>query len=173
MGYEAEGVEPSHWLTQKAVRRGLNVHRRTLPHPDVEGRFDVITMVDVIEHVSDPAGLLASALHVLAPGRLIAVVTPDAASLAARLMGWNWWHYRVAHIGYFNLQNLDRLFANAGFKRVGWMRPKWYFGLDYLVTRVGRYLPLPRLAAPAFLGRVIVPLSLGDSILAFYAARDP
>jgi len=170
MGFNAEGVEPSRWLADKARERGLAVHLGTLPHADIGGRFDVVTMVDVIEHVSDPAALVASACTVLADGGVVAIVTPDTASLAARLMGWKWWHFRVAHIGYFNLDNLDRLFASAGLRRVGWTRPSWYFPLDYLVARLRRYLPLPRALTPAFLARITLPLNLRDSILAFYVA---
>jgi SAM-dependent methyltransferase len=170
MGFSAEGVEPSRWLAEKARERGLTVHLGTLPHADIRGRFDVVTMVDVIEHVCDPAALVASARAVLAGDGVLAVVTPDSASLAARLMGWKWWHYRVAHIGYFNLHNLDRLFASAGFRRVGWTRPGWYFPLDYLAARLRRYLPLPRALTPRFLARITLPLNLRDSILAFYVA---
>src|SRR5271166_6581694 len=58
MGYQAEGIEPSAWLQKMAAERGLPVRLGTFPHPAVSRRFDVITLIDVLEHVSDPLGLL-------------------------------------------------------------------------------------------------------------------
>ena len=43
------------------------------------------------------------------------MVTPDINSFFARIMGKKWWHYRVAHIGYFNRKSLNILLDRAGF----------------------------------------------------------
>lgn len=107
MGYDAEGVEPSRWMQDRAVARGLSVRLGTFPHPQCKGPYDVVTMIDVIEHVADPLGLL-KALHAALRDRgILAVVTPDVRSLAARLLGRRWWHFRPAHIGYFDRSTLD------------------------------------------------------------------
>ena len=66
-GYRAEGVEPSDWMVRRAAEHGVTVHRGVLPMPGISGPYDVVTLVDVIEHVSDPADLLAQARAVLAP----------------------------------------------------------------------------------------------------------
>ncbi|HTL69723.1 MAG TPA: class I SAM-dependent methyltransferase [Candidatus Eisenbacteria bacterium] len=170
LGYEAEGVEPSRWLREKAAARGLRVHLGTLPHPDARGPFDVVTLVDVLEHIPRPIAVLEEIRRVLAPGGLVAVATPDASSVAARVFGRRWWHFRAGHVGYFNLRNLDLLFGRAGFRRVGWQRPSWYFGLDYLASRLKRYFPFPG-RMPAFFRKVIVPVNLGDSLLVFYVQK--
>jgi SAM-dependent methyltransferase len=167
MGFEAEGVEPSIELQAHAKKLHLNVHLGVLPHPDVRGPFDVITMVDVIEHVPDPVGLLCQARDLLAPKGMLLVATPDRRSVVARLMGWNWWHYRIAHIGYFDRSTLREAISRAGFELSALKRPGWRFPASYLVERTMCYVPPKlRLNPPAFLDRVIIPLNLRDSMLA-------
>lgn len=167
LGFEAEGIEPSRWLQERAAGRGLAVHLGTLPSPAVRPPYDVVTLIDVIEHVSDPMELLRQAAGHLAPEGLAAVVTPDVGSLAARLLGRRWWHFRVAHIGYFSRATLQRALRAAGFELLGISRPAWYFGADYLLERVSAYLPGGlRLPVPGLARRITVPLNLGDSLLA-------
>lgn len=163
-GMRAEGVEPSVWLHGHAVRLGLPVHLGVLPHPDVHPPFDVVTLVDVIEHTTDPLALLQQVAAVLAPGGVAVIVTPDVSSAAASLLGWRWWHFRAAHVGYFNRTTLTRLCARAGLTVTRQARPWWVLPLPYLLERAGRYLPL-RLPRLAWLERFAIPFNLGDSLL--------
>jgi len=167
IGFEAEGVEPSVELQTRARELALNVHLGVLPHPDVRGPFDVITIVDVIEHVPDPVGLLRQARELLSPDGVLLVATPDRRSLVARLMGWRWWHYRVAHIGYFDRKTLEVAISGAGLKVSAVKRPGWHFPASYLVERVLSYAPQAlRFRPPVALDRFIIPLNLRDSMLA-------
>jgi hypothetical protein len=102
---------------------------------------------------------------VLASDGLIAIVTPDASSVAARVMGWRWWHYRIAHIGYFNPSNLSLLCGRAGLEKVAQKRPGWYFTVAYLRKRLLQYLPAWLLPKADWMDRMVVPLNLRDSIL--------
>ena len=55
-------------------------------------------------------------------------------------MGWRWWHFRVAHVGYFSHATLD----GSGARRltpVAPRRPGWVLPLSYLLERLERYLP--------------------------------
>ncbi|MGH9828961.1 MAG: class I SAM-dependent methyltransferase, partial [Blastocatellia bacterium] len=54
------------------------------------GGFDVVTMIEFIEHVLDPAHFIASALKFLRPGGALYLTTPNARSLNARLLGISW-----------------------------------------------------------------------------------
>lgn len=164
LGLRAEGLEPSGWLRDHAARLGLPVHHGVLPHADITGAFDVVTLIDVIEHTTDPFSLLRQACEALAPGGLLVLVTPDVSSIAARLLGCRWWHYRTAHVGYFNHRTLRRLCARAGLEAGPHARPAWVLPLPYLLERLERYLPfrVPRLTS---LASVAVPFNLRDSIL--------
>ena len=168
-GYDAAGVEPSAWLCEQGCKRLLPLHLGTFPHPEIAPGIDIVTLVDVLEHVADPVGLLQLVRTQLADDGIGLVVTPDVGSIAARLLGRRWWHYRIAHIGYFNQQTLLRALRRAGLEPLRVGRPGWYFSLQYLVERVHAYLPawvrLPPLPA---LDKWIVPLNLRDSLYVIF-----
>jgi len=165
-GYEAEGIEPSHWLQKNAHELKLPVHQGVFPHPDTPGPYDIITLVDVIEHVTDPQGLLTDIQRALDKHGIFILVTPDVRSVAARLFRYKWWHYRMAHIGYFNRKNLGMLLHNAGFNILKITRPAWYFTLRYLGIRVLSFLPkFLRIPLPKFLDKITIPVNLRDSWL--------
>ena len=166
MGYEAKGVEPSGWLQQVARQHGLPVYPGTFPNPAVSGPFDVITLIDVIEHVSDPVGLLGHIAEALRPSGMALVVTPDVRSIAARVLGWKWWHFRVAHIGYFNQKNLFLALDRAGLQPILIRRPGWFFTAEYVWERTHRYLPeFLQVAPPRFIAGRVIPVNLRDSWL--------
>jgi 2-polyprenyl-3-methyl-5-hydroxy-6-metoxy-1,4-benzoquinol methylase len=165
-GYEAEGIEPSRPLYEQALARGLPVHHGVLPSASVQARYDIATLIDVIEHVEDPVGLLMQASDVLAADGIAVVVTPDVSSLAARVLDGRWWHYRIAHIGYFNQETLARALTRAGLAVVNVSRPAWYFPASYLAERAMTFVPAAlRFRAPAFLDRITVRLNLFDSLM--------
>ena len=166
-GYEAEGVEPSTWLQQNAEKMGLPVYQGVFPHEKTTGPYDVITFVDVVEHVIKPGDLLNEIQKSLKDDGILVLVTPDVRSLAARLLKFRWWHFRFAHIGYFNRKNLRMLLEKTGFEIVSMTRPSWYFTLKYLGVRVLSFFPkFLRFPLPKFLDKIIVPVNLRDSILA-------
>jgi hypothetical protein len=119
----------------------------------------------VIEHVDDPGALLREARSLLTRDGILVIVTPDAGSVAAKLMGWRWWHYRVAHIGYFNKQNLSLLCEREKLVVRSRSRPGWYFTIAYLRERLRQYLPWWLLPNMKWMERTVVPLNLRDSLL--------
>jgi 2-polyprenyl-3-methyl-5-hydroxy-6-metoxy-1,4-benzoquinol methylase len=172
MGFKCKGVEPSKWLQGIAERDGLPVVAGTMDQLPLEERFNVITLIDVIEHVEDPLGLLYSCKDHLEKGGVLAVVTPDCGSLAARLLGWRWWHYRVAHVNYFNRGTLKNALLAAGFIPRRFWRPGWYFTLDYLTKRLEAYLPHWLLPSLVMCRRITVPVNLFDSLMVVASKRD-
>lgn len=165
-GWDAEGVEPSRWLCARAREKNLVVHEGVLPLAGVGRNFGIVTLIDVIEHVSDPLALLRAASEHLAPDGLMVIVTPDVGSWAARLMGKRWWHYRPAHIGYFDHATLNGAVESIGFRVERWSRPRWILPAGYLMERVLAYFPgLKRLRMPERLHAIPVPFNLRDSFL--------
>jgi len=164
LGYRAEGIEPSEWMVRSAAAHGLKIQAGILPHEEITGPYDVVTLVDVIEHVSDPVELLVQAGTVLASDGIGLVITPDVASVAARVMGRHWWHYRMAHICYFERQTLLAALRHADLEPIAIFRPSWYFTADYLIQRLGAYLPIVRKMQLPILERMVVPLNLFDSL---------
>jgi len=173
LGYACVGIEPSRWLCQQAVQRGLPVLQGSLPGANLQGLFDVVTMVDVIEHVSDPVGLLKEVRSLMASDGVGMVVTPDIESLAARVLGRRWWHRRVAHIGYFSKRTLSLALQKAGLRPLHLRRPRWYFNGDYLYKRMSRYVPLlANHRLPETMAQRVVALNLLDSWLVIFGREE-
>lgn len=181
MGLDAEGVEPSYDLVERAEAvNKVKLHRGIFPHPDLQGRdFDIILLVDVIEHVSDPTQLLRDCRNALAADGLLVVVTPDLESIAARLLGPRWWHFRLAHVGYFTRKTLNDAAKRAGLAIDAWLRPSWFFPVRYLAHRVGEYLPIRPLnkladALPPtrWMYDQVIQLNLCDSITVYLKKTD-
>ena len=143
-GLDAVGVEPSRSLAERArEEHGVQVFEGVLPHPELEGRrFDLVFLIDVIEHVADPVGLLLACTGALTDRGVLLLVTPDARSLGARLLRSRWWHYRLAHVGYFDRRSLARAFDRVGLEPEDWVRARWFFEVRYLASRVNSYLPV-------------------------------
>ncbi len=178
-GLEAVGVEPSARLVAEAVARGLRVEEGVLPHPALShARFDLVTCIDVIEHVTDPVGLLRAMTAHLAPGGRLVLVTPDVESVAARTLGLRWWHHRLAHVGFLTRQATAEALGRAGLVEVARTRPIWWFGAPYLMARVGALAAgerwsdrVGRVAGRTPLRAVSVPLDLRDSWMILCRSR--
>lgn len=173
-GLDAVGVEPSQSLVRIGREEfGLTMHQGIFPHPELEGRtFDLVFLVDVIEHVPDPVALLRAAGEALTPQGRFVLVTPDVGSLAARWGGQRWWHFRLAHVGYFDRTTLSSALRRAGLEPVRFARAKWFFPVGYLAERLSSYLPIGwfnwlarRTPGLRSLYRATVPLNLFDSWL--------
>jgi len=174
LGYEAEGVEPSVWLQQKAKERGLKVHLGTYPHEGVLPGFSAVALVDVIEHVPNPVNLLVQTAKDMADDGVGIIVTPDVDSVIARIMGRKWWHYRIAHIGYFSRKTLLLALEKAGLTPVELGRPRWYFSLDYVVQRLNIYLPkVLQIPVMQFMRGVTIRLNFFDSLYVIFKKRPP
>lgn len=93
LGWEVAGVE----IDQKAAdiaraHFSIPIHVGSLfDAPFPEESFDAVTMSHVIEHVEDPVGFIAQASRYLKHGGRLIIITPNAASLGARLFGKDWY----------------------------------------------------------------------------------
>lgn len=60
-----------------ALGQGLTIDYRAAAVEDLDGTFDLVTSLEVIEHVADPRAFLASLAARLAPGGLMILSTPN------------------------------------------------------------------------------------------------
>ena len=73
----------------------------------------------VIEHVSDPEGLLVECHRILKKGGVLSVVTPNIESIGSRYFGRSWLHLDPPrHLVIFNCRTLCSLSVKAGFTDV-------------------------------------------------------
>ncbi len=62
---------------EHAAGQGLAIDYRAVPVEDVEGHYDLITSLEVIEHVADPQAFVRALAKRLAPGGLLILSTPN------------------------------------------------------------------------------------------------
>lgn len=79
------------------------------------GGFDVVTLVEVVEHLADPRVALDQAVRWLRPGGLFYLTTPNANSLNRRLLGAGWSVFcPPEHLHLFTARGLRILLDDAG-----------------------------------------------------------
>jgi 2-polyprenyl-3-methyl-5-hydroxy-6-metoxy-1,4-benzoquinol methylase len=176
-GWDAWGVEPSHWAAAYARQAGLQVVEGTLATDGFDtASFDVVTMWDVIEHVEQPSAEVRAASRLLKPGGLLVIHTMDLNSLFARLMGRRWPWLMEMHVYYFTRRTLAMLLEQAGFQILSVQPQGRYLRLGYLATRIAAYSrPLGNGLGWLFdrlrLSHRAIPINLGDLVTIY--ARKP
>jgi SAM-dependent methyltransferase len=155
-GWEAEGVEISEFAAAQARGRGARVQAGKLEELALpSGSFDVVTLYDTVEHLTDPVATLREAHRLLVTGGLVHLVTPNVGGLQARVFGSRWYHYKPGeHLYYFSPSTLQRAIELAGMRWNGWARSGSYVTLTYLVDRLRYYADRP-FAAVERLGRAL------------------
>jgi SAM-dependent methyltransferase len=173
-GFEPDGIELSRWAVQVAAEKyRLRVREGAFESAALDkGRYAAVTMIDFIEHTPTPFPAAKKAYEILEPGGIMALVTPDIHSLAARFAGRRWWHLRPAHLAFFSGDSLAALLGRAGFSIIEERRYSWTFSLHYLISRKSAFDSLLRVPALAsFLKRIRLKLALRDSF-EIYARKD-
>lgn len=87
---------------------------------DQSGRFDAIIMLQLIEHVADPAELCERVHALLKPGGVFIIETPNLGGLDYKLFSGRWWgHYHFPrHWNLFSTRSLATLLSNKHFEIV-------------------------------------------------------
>ena len=69
-----------------AIRQALSISYRAGDVQELEGKFDLITCMEVIEHVADPAMFVKALARRLEPNGLLVMSTPNATGWSRLLM---------------------------------------------------------------------------------------
>jgi len=69
-----------------AAAMGLDIDYRVGDVQDLEGQFDLITCMEVVEHVANPAAFVNALARRLAPGGLLVMSTPNATGWSKLMM---------------------------------------------------------------------------------------
>ena len=141
--YEVAGIEPSSVATRWAHEHlGLDLVTGSVhdARPELAHHFDVVTMWDVFEHLTDPEDALGIIRRYLKPGGVLFVSTPDTGSLVARLMRRHWHHLDLAqHVALFGRANLKTVLTRQGFRLRAVRSASHRYRTSYIVERT-RYL---------------------------------
>lgn len=120
-GYRPYGVEMDAW-TVNYVGKKHHLDVRPGPLADstfVGEQFDLITLVDVLEHLPDPVEQMTRAAKLLRPGGIIMVVVPNAGCQEARRDILNWKHFKPwEHICHYDSDTLRELGRRSGLELI-------------------------------------------------------
>ena len=135
---EVVGIEPNKERADAARKLGLEIVNGTYSQeiPEKYGKFDYIVFADVLEHLEDPAAMLASVAAALADnGRVIASI-PNVAHWSVRLnLLLGRFDYKpmgimdATHLRWFTRKSVIRLFQASGYH------------VDVLKHSAGAWLP--------------------------------
>lgn len=136
-GYNISGIEPSDFLVKEAKKLyGINIFKGTINDFKTSENFSVITLLDILEHLVNPDKFISKTKDLIKQNGILVIVTPDINSFTAKIFGKRWWHYRIAHINFFNLKSINILLKKYGFEIIKKKRYAWHFSSFYLITRI-------------------------------------
>ena len=134
-GFNPYGVDPSPSAVQAARNIGLSVKLGTYPNEDGRGApYQVISFIDVLEHLPDPFFILRAVRHHLSPEGVLVVQVPDRECLMYQIALLMFMVSRgrfgdplrrlyldgldFPHIFYYSQRNLNLLLEKSGFQVV-------------------------------------------------------
>lgn len=120
--FSCAGIEINPHMAELGRARGFDVETGTLEHADLArhvGRYDIVSMNHVLEHVVDPVEVTRRAFDLLRPGGHLVGQLPTNSSWEARGFGRYWAGYHFPrHLHVFSRPGLTQLLRRAGFTDV-------------------------------------------------------
>jgi 2-polyprenyl-3-methyl-5-hydroxy-6-metoxy-1,4-benzoquinol methylase len=164
--YHAVGVDISQDAVDFARSRGLNAYQGIADADFLRSMapWEAVVMLDVIEHLPDPANVLAAVSGAMAKGGCLLITTGDWGSLTARLTG-RYWRLMTPpqHLYFFSRRTLAALLEKAGLKLVDCRKPWKMVPLGLAAYQVARRFGV-KLPFPSWMNRLGIPLNLFDAM---------
>jgi SAM-dependent methyltransferase len=174
-GWDAEGIEISGYAVAVAQAKNIPVVQGTLLSFAPLRTFDVITLWDVFEHLTQPQQHLQAVLRLLKPGGIFALITPKADAAWARMAGARW-HLLIPpeHVTCYSTTGIRRILAANGFQVFAIAAVAKRFSIPYVLHIAKNWLGWRWLTsfgkfAQRFPGNIAVPLNFRDNM--FVIAR--
>ncbi len=120
-GWEVTGTEYSDKAISVVRSKGIAVHQGELdPSAFPMSSFDLVLSLEVIEHTRAIEQEAKAMTHLVRPGGLVYLTTPNFCSLSRRILQADWGVLCYPeHLQYFNRTSLRLLFESAGAKTLG------------------------------------------------------
>jgi len=111
-------------------------------------QFDIITMIQVVEHIPAPAEALKAAKHHLKPDGILVVEVPSLHS--PHFLAYRWTGIKTfvkppdgvirCHVGYYTPDTLRLLAKTCGFTTVSLVTGRWQYKYSGLLKQIGRVI---------------------------------
>lgn len=84
--------------------------------------FDIVNMVEVIEHLPDPKQTVQEIYRIMKPTGILIIKTSNIESLYAKLKGKNWDYLLPGNLCYFSVKTLNRMLTSNNFQIIDIIR---------------------------------------------------
>lgn len=161
-GFEASGVEKNRLLVASAKNDGVNVFEGDVLQDDF-GKFDVITIVDVLEHIDNYAKVIRRISDSLNIGGLLYLEVPNIASFLAKKDKESWKYVALEHVNYFNPSTIKKLLNQNDLKVIKCIGSCYYLN-DFSISYLLHYFVGSPLSRDRFVMKVGARKSIGKKI---------
>lgn len=114
-GWRVRGVERQSRSAGIAREKGLTVYSPSIAEIPEGETFDVVTLLDVFEHIREPRAFLRQLSPHMNAGAILYIDTPNFGSLFRRLLGRRWIAFVPFHEILYTPFGLSRLLEQEGF----------------------------------------------------------
>jgi SAM-dependent methyltransferase len=84
-----------------------------------DAAYDLVLMMEYLEHELDPRGVLMEARRITRPGGYLALELPHIATWPGRTFGRFWWNLDIPrHLMFFTPETLSKMLAECGYELV-------------------------------------------------------
>jgi len=105
-------------------------------------RFDVITLLGIVEHVTDPMKLIKRSTELLKKDGILMVQTPNSSSVLSRLTKHLWPPYApVEHIHLFSRDSLTKALQQCGYTNITYITHIKKLPLGYVYNQFKNFGP--------------------------------
>jgi len=169
-GWDVYVTDVSEYAAQEARKQfGLNAFVSPPEKLPVKPeRFEMITMYDIVEHLSHPLELLTDVRRALTQNGILHITTPNAHSLSAKLMGRHWYHIKPdEHLLYFTPETIRSVLERSGFEVIKIKPMPVFMRLSDIFLRLERYWKW----GAGLARRLVRAIGLGDLRLKIYTGE--
>jgi 2-polyprenyl-3-methyl-5-hydroxy-6-metoxy-1,4-benzoquinol methylase len=178
-GWQCRGIEPDRDAWSHAVNTlGLDVCWGTLDTcPPASQSCDAITLLQVLEHLSDPRETLRRVRDLLRPGGALIVEVPNIDCWPVTLLGRRHRHFAKHHFTFFGPKTLRTLLQDCGYEVVSESYPARQISVRMLDFALRWWHPalsrvLSPLLAPRLLQERVLRVNFRE-VLSICARRQP